>query len=313
MPARWKNDKPMSRPAFDARFSDEEACSHYLSEHRWPEGFVCPSCGTCKGWPLKRNRATWECAGCARQTSVTAGTVMHSSHLPLRIWFLAAHIITSHSNGMSALQLQAQLGLGSYKTAWLLLQKLRRSMVNPDRNPLKDLVEIDETEMPFRSRHDPKDRPKGGRSPVGKMFVVCAVELSSDGHPRRIRMKHIPNGASKTLHGFIDQAVEPGAHIITDGWLGYENPPANTHEAKVVSGKKAHDILHWVHRVFSNLKTWAKGVFHGLRKCHLQRYLDEFVFRWNRRRHMRSAFDTLLGIGVGLGPATYRDFVEQRA
>jgi hypothetical protein len=195
----------------------------------------------------------------------------------------------------------------------LLLQKLRRSMVNPDRNPLKDLVEIDETEMPFRSRHDPEGRPKGGRSPVGKMFVVCAVELSSDGHPRRIRMKHIPDGASKTLHGFIGQAVEPGAHIITDGWLGYENPPANTHEAKVVSGKKAHDILHWVHRVFSNLKTWAKGVFHGLRKCHLQRYLDEFVFRWNRRRHMRSAFDTLLGIGVGLGPATYRDFVEQRA
>jgi hypothetical protein len=100
MPARWKNDKPMSRPAFDARLSDEEACSHYLSEHRWPESFVCPSCGTCKGWPLKRNRATWECAGCARQTSVTAGTVMHSSVLPLRIWFLAAHIITSYSNGM---------------------------------------------------------------------------------------------------------------------------------------------------------------------------------------------------------------------
>jgi hypothetical protein len=238
---------------------------------------------------------------------------MHSSHLPLRTWFLAAHIITSHSNGMSALQLQAQLGLGSYKTAWLLLQKLRRSMVNPDRNPLKDLVEIDETEMPFRSRHDPEDQPKGGRSPVGKMFVVCAVELSDDGHPRRIRMKHIPDGASKTLHGFIGQAVEPGAHIITDGWLGYENPPENTHEAKVVTGKKAHEILHWVHRVFSNLKTWAKGVFHGLRKRHLQRYLDEFVFRWNRRRHTRSAFDTLLGIGVGLGPATYRDFVELRA
>jgi hypothetical protein len=105
---------------------------------------------------------------------------MHSSHLPLRTWFLAAHIVTSHSNGMSALQLQAQFGLGSYKTAWLLLQKLWRARANPDRNPLKDLVEVDETEMLLRSRHDPADRPKGGRSPVGKMFIVGAVELSDD-------------------------------------------------------------------------------------------------------------------------------------
>ena len=186
-------------------------------------------------------------------------------------------------------------------------------MVDPDRNPLKDLVEIDETEMPLRSRHDPVDRPKGGRSPVGKMFIVGAVELSADRQPRRVRLKHIPDGASKTLHGFIGQAVEPGAHIITDCWLGYENLPANTHEAKVVTGSKAHEILHWVHRVCFNLKRWAKSVFHGLRKRHLQRYIDEFVLRWNRRRHTRSAFDTLLGIGVGLGPATCRDFVEQRA
>ena len=151
----------MSRLAFDARFSDEAACSFYLAEHSWPKDFVCPFCGTCKGWPLKRKRATWECAGCARQTSVTAGTVMHSSHLPLRTWFLAAHITTSHSNGMSALQFLAQLGLGSYKTAWLFLQKLRRSIVTPERNPLKEIAEIDEIEMPFRSRHDLHDRPKG--------------------------------------------------------------------------------------------------------------------------------------------------------
>ncbi len=107
----------MSRQAFDARFPGEEACGQYLADRRWPEGFICPACEGRKGWPLKRKRATWECAGCGRQTSVMAGTVMHGSHLPLRTWFLAAHIVTSHSNGMAALQLQAQLGLGGYKTA----------------------------------------------------------------------------------------------------------------------------------------------------------------------------------------------------
>jgi len=243
---------------------------------------------------------------------VTAGTIMHRSHLALKTWFLAAHIVATHSNGISALQLQGQLGIGSYKTAWLLLHKLRRAMVDPGRSLLQTLVEIDETEMPYRSKNDPADRKKGGRSPVGKIFIVGAVELSEEGQPRRIRLAQIPDGASKTLHGFIGRAVEPGAHIITDGWLGYENPPANTHEAKVVTGGRAHEILRWVHRVFSNLKTWAKGVFHGLRRAHVQRYLDEFVFRWNRRRHTRIAFDRLLGIGLDLGPATYRDFVDHR-
>ena len=143
------------------------------------------------------------------------------------------------------------------------------------------------------------------------MVIVCAVALFEDGQPRRIRMKHISEGASKTLHSFIGRAVEPGAHIITDGWLGYENPTANTHEAKIVSGKTAHEILPWVHRVCCNLKRWAKGVYHGQRKRQLQRYRDAFVFRWNRRRHLRRAFDTLLGIGIGLKPATYRDLVNQ--
>ena len=162
------------------------------------------------------------------------------------------------------------------KTAWLLLHKLRRAMVDPGRSLLQTLVEIDETEMPYRSKNDPADRKKGGRSPVGKIFIVGAVELSEDRQPRRIRLAQIPDGASKTLHGFIGRAIESGAHIITDGWLGYENPPANTHEAKIVTGRRAHEILRWVHRVFSNLKTWAKGVYHGLRKAHVQRYLDEF-------------------------------------
>jgi hypothetical protein len=129
---------------------DEAACAAHLFARRWPDGFVCPVCGGRKGWPLSGKRFTYECAGCGRQTSVTAGTVMHRSHLPLKTWFTAVHIVASHSNGISALQLQAQLGLGSYKTAWLLLHKLRRAMVDPQRRPLVDLVEFDETMIPLR-------------------------------------------------------------------------------------------------------------------------------------------------------------------
>ena len=134
MPSRWKYDRPMSRAAFGARFPDEASCARHLAAKRWPDGFVCPACGHDRGWGLKRRRASRECAACGKETSVTAGTIMHRSHLPLKTWFMAVHIVTSHSNGISALQLQAQLGLGSCKSAWLLLHKLRRAMVDPDRS-----------------------------------------------------------------------------------------------------------------------------------------------------------------------------------
>ncbi len=312
MPSRWKNDRPLSRAQLEARFPDDAACADYLARRRWPDGFVCPACGGAKGWALKGKRFTWECAACGKQTSVTAGTVIHRSHLPLKTWFLAAHIVTSHSNGISALQLQAQLGFGSYKTAWLLLHKLRRAMVDPDRSLLEDLVEVDETDIPLRRKDDPP-AGGGGRSAVGKMLVAGAVELSPEGQPRRIRLAPLADFSAATLKPFVAAVAAPGATVITDGWSGYARLPGHVHNAKVVGRMAAHVILKWTHRVFSNLKRWGLGVFHGLRRPHLQRYLDEFVFRWNRRRHTAAAFDTLLGIGTRLGHASYRDFVEQRA
>ena len=311
MASRWNYDRPMSRAAFEARFPDEASCARHLAARRWPDGFVCPACGHDRGWELKRRRASWECAARGKETSVTVGTIMHRRHLPLKTWFMAVHIVTSHSNGISALQLQAQLGLGSYKSAWLLLHKLRRAMVDPDRSLLEDLIEIDEATLPFRTAKDPATGGQG-RSPQGKMRIAGAVELSPEGEPRRIRLAPIGDFSARSLRAFVAGTSAPGARVITDGWSGYCGLPDHDHQPKVVGATPAHLVLTWIHRVFSNLKRWALGTFHGLRRAHLRRYLDEFVFRWNRRRHTATAFDTLLGIGTRLRPADYRDIVGQR-
>jgi hypothetical protein len=238
---------------------------------------------------------------------------MHRSHLPLKTWFLAAHIVASHSNGISALQLQAQLGLGSYKTAWLLLHKLRRAMVDPKRTQLKDIVEVDETEMPFRRKVDTLGVNDDPNFPVGKILVVGAVELSDDGKPRRIRLEAIPDRSRATLHRFIAVNVAPAANVISDGLISYEKLADHVHQPRVVNKTKAHLLLPWIHRVFANLKRWATGTFHGFRRKHIHRMLDEFVFRWNRRRYYKTALDRLLGLGVGLKPATYSDIINLRA
>ena len=243
-----EHDRPMSRAAFEARFPDEASCARHLAAKRWPDGFVCPACGHDRGWELKRRRASWECAACGKETSVTAGTIMHRSHLPLKTWLMAVHIVTSHSNGISALQLQAQLGLGSYKSAWLLLHKLRRAMVDPDRSLLEDLVEIDEATLPFRTAKDPTTGGQG-RSRQGKMRIAGAVELSSEGEPRRIRLAPIGDFSARSLHAFVAGTSAPGARVITDGWSGYPGLPDHDHQPKVVGATPAHLVLIWIHRV----------------------------------------------------------------
>lgn len=302
---------PRSLIEFQKRFPDEAACAAYLREARWPEGFVCPSCGGVRGWALSGKAWTHECAACHRQTSVTAGTVLHGSKLPLTVWFWAAYLMATHSNGISALQVQQQLGLGSYRTAWMLCAKLRRAMVAPGRNPLAGLVEVDETDLPCRSRNDPPSGG-GGRSHQGKILVAGAVEVQENG-PGRIRLSVIRDFSAASLHGFLRAAVAPGATAKTDGWSGYPGAPGVSHDPHVIGPIAAHIVLPWVHRVFSNLKTWALGVYHGLRRKHIQTYLDAFVFRFNRRRTRHAAFRTLLGIGVVTKPVTYKMLIAPDA
>ena len=296
-------DFPRSLLEFQRRFPDDAACAAYLAAARWPDGFVCPACASLKGWALTTKAWTFECAACHRQTSVTAGTVLHGSKLRLTVWFWAAYLMATHSNGISALQLQKQLGLGSYKSAWLLCAKLRRALVAPDRQPLAGLVEVDETEIPCRAKDDPPTAG-GGRSRQGKLLIAGAVEVRTGG-PARIRLAAIEDFSARSLHAFLKADLAPGATAKTDGWSGYPGAPGVDHEPHVIGPMAAHVVLPWVHRVFANLKTWALGVYHGLRRPHLQAYLDEFVFRFNRRRTRPAAFRSLLAISLALKPATY--------
>lgn len=274
-------------------------------------GFVSPACDGRKGWELASKRFTWECAKCHRQTSVTAGTVMHRSHLPLRTWFQAIHLLTSHSNGVLAEQAQAQLGLGSYKTAWLLLQKLRRAMVDPERTLLDGIVEVDETEVLHRTKRDPI--VGYGIPNVGKILMIGAVELSGDGRPRRLLLEPLESKEGEHVRAFVARSVAPGSTVVTDGLPGYRALERHVHRPKTVGAMAGHVVLPWIHRAFANLKRWLMGTLHGVRKSHLQRYLDEFAFRWNRRRSTAAAFDTLLGLAARMDHASERDFVLKRA
>jgi hypothetical protein len=238
---------------------------------------------------------------------------MHHSKLPLTAWFWAAYLMATHSNGISALQLQRQLGLGSYRSAWLLCGKLRCSMVAPGRSALAGLVEIDETEIPCHSKNDPLTGG-GGRSHQGKMLIVGAVEVEDGGAgPGRIRLAELSDYSADSLHPFIAQNLVPGTTAKTDGWAAYPGAPSVKHDPHVVAKMAAHIALPWVHRIFANLKVWALGVYHGLRRKHLQSYLDEFVFRFNRRRTRHAAFRSLLAIAAGHAPISYKMLISPEA
>src|SRR4051794_3434130 len=305
-------DFPRSLPGFERRFPDEAACAEWLLERRWGSGFACPACGHDGYWRLGRKVLTLQCRACRRETSVTAGTVMHRSHLPLKVWFTAAWLVATHRNGMSARQLWLQLGLGSYKSAWLLLRKLRAAMVDPGREPLAGLVEVDETSLPFRGGGEPA-RP--GRSYDGKLLIAGAVEIRGAG-PGRTRLAVIGDYSAASLGGFVAGNVAEGSTVVSDGWSGYAGLKDVKHDPKVVGDAPAHAVLPWIHRGLASARGGGGGASHGLGEEHLQAGpwpragepdpgLDEFVFRFNRRRTPQAAFARLLGLAVTIGPHPY--------
>ena len=313
--------KGQSLSEFQEAFPDEACCAAFLVRRRWPNGFVCPGCAGRRAAALKSRAYTYECSNCGRQTSITAGTAMHRTRLPLTTWFWAAHLMATHSNGMSARQLEDQLGV-TYKTAWLLTQKLRRSMVDPDREPLEGVVEVDQAEIPFREG-DAFFEPGS----AGKIFVIGAVEVIerdiNQSKPRRrhakyldtrsgrVRLAMIADNSAASIEAFVRANVKRGTTLITDGHASYPGLTDYRHDPRVVGKMAGHVVLPWVHRVFALLKRWSLGTYHGLPRRHLNTYLNEFVFRYNRRFHRHVSFEALLGLAAQHEPASYWDIVNR--
>lgn len=270
-------DYPKTEIEFVDCFLNDEACWNYLVNIRWPSGFKCPECDGNKGW--MNNRYLFECTCCGNQTSITAGTVLEGTRKSLREWFHAMWWICTQTTGGSAKGLQRLLGLNSYQTAWSWLHKLRTAMVRSDREQLSKVVEVDETFV--GGAHS----GKRGRGSEGKVLVAIAVELP-DKRNGRVRLSVIPNASSNTLDGFVKANVASGSTIITDGWNGYNNLKNLGYKHKIEMKTVGEDeLLPHVHTIAALLKRWLLGTHHGaVSEKHLQSYLDEFVFRQNRRK-----------------------------
>jgi transposase-like protein len=300
---------PKTLMEFEERFGTEQACRDYLFRMRWPEGFRCPRCKHAETY--RTGRLQMECRQCGYQASVTAGTIFHRSRYPLRLWFRAMWLVASQKTGASALNLQRVLGLGSYRTAWTWLHKLRRAMVRPGRDRLDGRVEVDET---FWGAPDEETR---GRQAGKKALIAIAAEEDGEGIGR-IRMRRIPNASAESLERFVREAVEQGSVVHTDGWEGYGTWMGNDyrHEVTVLKGKgpqAASELLPRVHRVASLLKRWLMGTHQGaISHEHLDYYLDEFTFRFNRRSSKSRGllFFRLLEQAVGVAPTPYRAMVK---
>lgn len=295
---------------FQERFATEEACRAYLFECRWPEGFRCRRCGGAEVGEMHRQRLVWQCKGCGAQTSATAGTVMHKTHTPLRLWFWAAYLVATHHPGISAVQLQRQLGLSRHETAWMMLHKLRRAMVAPEREPLRREVEVDEFFLGgVEAGHK-------GRGPGAKK-ALCGVAVEVRGRGSgRVRLSVLEDASGRSLVAFVKATTATGAIVHSDGWKGYNGLRAAGYEHLPRSQRASvgeEPYLPHAHRAISNLKAWLHGTHRGVSREHLQVYLDEFTFRHNRRRTPHAAFQTLLGLGAQREPATYRQIIDQAA
>jgi transposase-like protein len=302
------SDYPRTYREFVSMFPDDAACAAYLKRLRWPRGFVCPSCQeTAEPWRLTRGRLV--CPGCRHQASVTAGTILEKTRTPLTTWFEATWHVTTAKNGLSAKTLERTLGT-KYRVAWTMLQRFRVAMVRDEREQLSGDVEVDETFVGGVQRGG-----KHGRGTV-RSLVVIAVELKQPKGFGRVRMRHVPDASNTSLVGFVRDVVTPGSVIHTDGWVGYNNLTRHGYSRQKTvltsSPVPSHVSMPGVHRVASLLKRWILGTHQGsITPDHLQSYLEEFTFRFNRRnaRERGLVFRRLLEQATVTAPVTEADVI----
>ena len=303
---------PRSVGEFQAWFRTDADCLDYLDWLRWPEGFACPGCGHGERWSLSDRRIM--CASCGGRTSVTAGTIFERTRTPLTVWFTAGWLFATGKDGISALSLQRTLEIGSYQTAWAMLHRLRSVLVRPGRDRLAGAVEVDET---YIGGEEPGLR--GGRARGKKVLTGIAVEAQDPKGLGRCRMGPLPDASASSLHGFVTDHVEPGARVITDGWQGYHGVEQlgylhdrHSQRAALARGDDPHELLPAVHRVASLVKRWLLGTHQGsVGDAHLPGYLNEFVFRFNRRRSRSRGlvFFRVLQLAATHAPVRYQDLV----
>jgi len=273
---------PKDLDEFELMFPTDEACRDYFAQIRWPNGFCCPRCGATRSYPV--DPALYQCVKCRHQTSVIAGTIFQDTRKPLTTWFRAIWWITEQKNGVSALGLKNILGLGSYETAWSWLHKIRAAMVRPGRDRLSGVVEVDESYVGG-------ERPgKRGRGAKGKALVVIAVEDKEDRGIGRVRMAVASNASAMSLAAFVKASIEKGSTVRTDGWGGYAilGGLGYHHIVQRNDSSVGDNPLKLVHLVISLLKRWLLGTLQGGTSFqHLPYYLDEYVFRFNRRKSTR--------------------------
>jgi len=300
---------PMTFDEFVSCFSTNKQCRDYLFQIRWPNGFECPKCKHSEYWPI--GEALFECKQCGHQASVIAGTIFQDTRTPLKTWFIAIWWITTQKNGASAKGLQQILGLKSYDTAWTWLHKIRKAMVRSDRTKLSGTVEVDETYIGGEEHSG-----STGRGTGNKVLVVIGVELADNGKIGRVRICVVPDASKRSLISFVEENVEKGSEIITDGWVSYSSLSecGYKHTVHIQKGHKTEDKpLPHVHLIISLLKRWLLGTHQGaVSDKHMQSYLDEYVFRFNRRKSAQRGllFYRLLEGAVRVPPTTYNELVD---